>query len=1693
MADELVPELGDRVTIISNVFRSTTGRIVYRDDKLIRIRPDYRATSGVDFPLDPTTQLFTEAIGVSEVLIHEKRTNPAFAAQLAVFPNDRVLFYSTTGDVLGEPAIVDHIVVSETEDAIVLSDGRVIDFGFIGPQDPIAIVLPYELPEEAETRAETAAETETETETETRAGEQEVAAWEAELAELGIVSGPVVDDRTFDDVTQREDMFLSLLQNIPYKKQKDPRLLSRLYRETDILVALKNAIVVRDADNAIVRDEKRIYVAQTINDVLEMEPVPLSALLPVAAVKKVLYVDDGESGERADVVVRNDTMALIQTLRAAESYTATAGQNGFAAYIHAIDTANRVLMPMAPSSNKTRYDTDVLRSQIPPTPVEGFRRDLPPGYRIGRFNTRGAKISINANYVAKIPSLKAGLSRILAGSYLADPKTGIAFTVAEADTNEKLAHVLLSKPIAHLRKPLRSSVLLWDILSSDTIRAQRSTFIKYLDEHWDTQRVIHEGNDVVIAALVKERVKPSLSYMDRDAVNTLDSLGLRSLEMTGSLVAALQLGTAQQAWRMHEDQRKQRAIAAKETVSQPVVGSSLAADSALLAPEVLGNDQLKGVLTSVTDPLNAVAAITEGSSGTLLPLWIAIANKSDVAVIEPLEKSAESETRRLEASRATALAKNNRFRSKPKFNPCKHVVDIERIRNIKDTHKRMDMLETYIQTMGAGQAGHWILCGLCKLPLVCKHEVLLLQEFRHPGRGKALHKTLLLEYASPHVFEGSYICKLCGQPIQKIEYDTHLEFDDDGVPLSGRAVLEDEPDENGDDDTNELDILEESGKRFTGTDKPLYYIARTILERCGITGTEDMYDGMIAATKDFLRVMVPDEAYYNGRRALAIKAADDAKKAVAEGKKAAPVRIPPEYRKYLANFQVAVLSALTLFELQTAGLAIPFPAPGCVFATEGFPLDGDVPETAGRGGLSYIGCVVAGIYRSDMPWKATTWATETDLAKRRAATISAIETAALRLLGLPNTPPLTTVTDTYRKRFADRREARSTAESSDVLPSRADVLPPAFLPLPFQKPLAKEGSAVANEAALIRDIGSRGYADVEQFIGVRAHALSHRVLTEFNRAAQGVQRHPMRSEGICCATKLQDVKVSGLGYGALEIPEATKREIAVLSKAGLDKRDAAAPGRGTHLVVPWSAPLIAAQLPALQPELYYKLFLKKCAKGRRYGLTHEFNTLPAGSVCRHCGLTLPTEMRFLTISEIIESKDMMRRLAEQDEQRKVMALAAFESQGIAITDESFIALEAAVKKRSILRPVPVMEETDAIIRLQDELVNLPAVFLPDATDGWRRMLESLGTIRDRKLAVGVPRAQEWAKFSGPVDDMIRRLVGGSIAAEAQESETMRRLQTLVEDIRKTPLKKHDFAALLEGLSAIVQDPVTGAHTLLHYFVTLGEQTLTSPYTHEGSAKNLPLHKWFPNVNGAHLEVLQKIWIQNDMLVAPFCEFLKDPSRSVERKALMRMTAFMGPLLGHFIHEFRSSDVITQKEWASILRFIVVSMIQSLLSEASPLYTDAPSSSSKEEAVLFFFVYLQDVLSGAEAFSSRYQRDAEEIRRVLRVREEIEKSIFIRRFETLDKSLRDVEIVKKQLKLGDWGQGKLENLVNYRSATVGFQLGQIRDLGINDFGEHIGVAQPQAETAAERAGFRAAAPVNAAEGGYTNRVAMDEDV
>jgi len=178
---------------------------------------------------------------------------------------------------------------------------------------------------------------------------------------------------------------------------------------------------------------------------------------------------------------------------------------------------------------------------------------------------------------------------------------------------------------------------------------------------------------------------------------------------------------------------------------------------------------------------------------------------------------------------------------------------------------------------------------------------------------------------------------------------------------------------------------------------------------------------------------------------------------------------------------------------------------------------------------------------------------------------------------------------------------------------------------------------------------------------------------------------------------------------------------------------------------------------------------------------------------------------------------------------------------------------------------------------------------------------------------------------------------------------------------------------------------------------------------------------------------------------------------------------------------KPSEDILGEEASIILEWFVCAGMLSLLTPASPLYADIVNPAQRASAPIFFLAFLQDVLDAGIFYALRFKRSPDEIAHVLRVREEVEKSVVMSRLKADDKSLHDVEVIKKQLKLGVWGQGRLENLVGYNEKVVGLQFSDIRAMGINDFGDHV--VGPRAESNSVTAAPRE---------GYENRIRQDED-
>ena len=118
----------------------------------------------------------------------------------------------------------------------------------------------------------------------------------------------------------------------------------------------------------------------------------------------------------------------------------------------------------------------------------------------------------------------------------------------------------------------------------------------------------------------------------------------------------------------------------------------------------------------------------------------------------------------------------------PDINNCPHVKDYNEIKKIKDSTQQMKLFAKLLTKYRGSREENWVNCAACGKHLVCYHEILLLKEYLHPKEKSEIHKELLLTF-SGGAFQGKFICKNCGQPISDFDYDTSIEYADDGTPI----------------------------------------------------------------------------------------------------------------------------------------------------------------------------------------------------------------------------------------------------------------------------------------------------------------------------------------------------------------------------------------------------------------------------------------------------------------------------------------------------------------------------------------------------------------------------------------------------------------------------------------------------------------------------------------------------------------------------------------------------------------------------------------------------------------------------------------------------------------------------------------------------------------------------------------------
>jgi len=450
------------------------------------------------------------------------------------------------------------------------------------------------------------------------------------------------------------------------------------------------------------------------------------------------------------------------------------------------------------------------------------------------------------------------------------------------------------------------------------------------------------------------------------------------------------------------------------------------------------------------------------------------------------------------------------------------------------------------------------------------------------------------------------------------------------------------------------------------------------------------------------------------------------------------------------------------------------------------------------------------------------------------------------------------------------------------------------------------------------------------------------------------------------------------------------------------------------------------------------VFVKHCYKGEHYGRAHELNV---NSICRRCGFQYPAEI------DLIDSAEK-----GADKRREELCLAALQTVGVVINQETYTHLDRQIKQiKTIVPSVPVVDTN-----FQAELTKMGAMLTGIQGEGDIGLLVATMTEIQSKGLVEVGRRMKFAEVSKRYDAVRARFAAC--------------------------FPKADIAtAVLAGIDALTEKTTgsVGVRNLVQTFVVQGTQ-IASRFRHLRPAGR----KWFHSVSRNHQLLLDKLWEKTSATVTNNLKELAeldDDEITTIRQILTQYTETFSHVYDTWITELRSNIHFTDAEYNIVLRWFTLSGLLALMSTDSIYYRDVESASEKTTAVNFFQTWIQQTIQSYAESTLRYQLTPAQVAEAIHARAELEKSYFIKRFDDLDRDMRAVEKIKKGLKIGDWAVGTVKNLFSYNADFFEFERTQRAAMGLTEFG------------VAETGGEHDQARQGVIDGGYNNRGAQDEDV
>ena len=1311
----------------------TKGRIIYRSLEMLRIMPDETSDRAVEFPMEDDGTAFAPDLGVTGVEVFDRQASPFYVDFLGVRPGELLEFFKANGEVAAKPGEVAKILKSdvegEEEDSIKLVDGRTLEFMGIGPPEPVIVIRVRTAMNVAAAAAEVGVEEDTDAADAIIRQEAISALLRSALPAAAVEIIPTAE-RTYPDSMQREELFQDLISGLSAKKQTNARVIRAIEREVDLAVALKNKSIQRDQTDRIIGTSP--YLITTVSDAVSHGPTP--SAIPVVEGARILNLDNattvGYKYAESDVVPRA-LLDLEQSMEeAAQRYLegaipdAVGGVNVFYAYNNDLLGSGLATLQGPVQGSGWSEDQDVIRTATYETAVQGLSKRLP---------TDEPPVTL-AFLVSNV--LDRGV-RVLTSDKVVIRKTGATYIAAPSDPSTIKGYVMLPpKAALKLRPPrnpgdLPTALLYSAALESDNLPTVAKTLVDLYSADagsplnaWTLP--VDDAASLQVAewlqAVLRYTVHPidSMGPRGPQLLSLLDALGLGATDLAPPVAAVINawVSKSQKTWISLMKARRVEIQAALNTEPARTFQSVVGIESPLWAA-LRGAESLKELLedigrrnpTIADAPTLMTASLLVEAQGDATPIvWTEIA-KLDSRELGGID--AASAAAALAASRAYTLrraALRNKdlvaLRAEPEVNTCAHTKRLESVRNVSDVLERSRLLRTFIEEFQGPKSGDWISCVLCKKECVCYHELMELEALAQPQRLDTIQKQMLIRFGGDR-YEGKIVCKNCGQALQDIDYDDHVEFDDEGRPIQQASVLTDEQMEGAD----EKQLLSDPLVEFESYSHRMAAEALTDLLMHGrITMPPDVFRRIVNYTDIYVGRRAPDEKKYTELTER------KAKMASTKLKKGTFVADLPTYAETVDQLRVSALMALTTIAIQSENVTVSAGLPVCSFSRGGFPLDPSA-DPSKPGALMYVACVAADMVTESKykraPWSSQGWVGDAKGETRQRKAFAVAQTAVNVILGLDGKAALS-FTPEVRMMLTKVQENKEEARER-ALVSLTDELPVGFRPEPRPPAVAKPATERNPLPALKSAITAGSVSDsMAAEISVAAHKQAIYTILEIHDTAKKSHKGDM-----CCPS----AEKSGV------------TEVSPVMKAAhlLRLTNTTAANAGTQLWPVQETPHIEPIEQAVDESVFFKLFLKFCYTGHAVGNPHEFSI---GNTCRQCALVLGKPIDLIDFA-----KEGAGILAAQQGALR-----------IEVTRAAFDALSDAARRRKIMNAAPLEAAVDKS--------GLPALI---ALCGKRAETTELGGILSAILQTPGPlpadeigRAALWA----PLSTYMATLTGG---------------------------------------------------------------------------------------------------------------------------------------------------------------------------------------------------------------------------------------------------------------------------------------------------------------------------------------------